>query len=131
MTFRSKYIPAEITDMTMQPQPVRPIPMWFGAARRRRYRRTVRIGDGWHGSQLTPEEAGADRQAPAPRPARAGIHDLDAHALERQGRRRMRERVAAYAAVGVQHVMVHPQDREIDDWDEVIEGVGRLAAQGI
>jgi len=28
----------------------------------------------------------------------------------------------------VQHVMVHPQDREIDDWDEVIEGVGRLAA---
>jgi hypothetical protein len=27
----------------------------------------------------------------------------------------------------VQHVMVHPQDREVDDWDTVIEGVGRLA----
>jgi hypothetical protein len=24
--------------------------------------------------------------------------------------------------------MVHPQDREIDDWDTVIEGVGKLAA---
>jgi hypothetical protein len=23
--------------------------------------------------------------------------------------------------------MVHPQDREVDDWDTVIEGVGRLA----
>ena len=39
----------------------------------------------------------------------------------------MRERIAGYADAGVQHVMVHPQDREIDDWDEVIEGVGRLA----
>jgi len=27
----------------------------------------------------------------------------------------------------VQHVMVHPQDREVDDWDTVIEGVGCLA----
>src|SRR5438034_813521 len=42
--------------------------------------------------------------------------------------RRMAERVAAYAAAGVQHVMVHPQDREVDDWDTVIEGVGRLAS---
>jgi hypothetical protein len=24
--------------------------------------------------------------------------------------------------------MVHPQDREIDDWDTVIEGVGKVAA---
>ena len=40
----------------------------------------------------------------------------------------LRGRVAAFAAVGVQHVMVHPLNRDIDDWDEVIEGVGRLAA---
>jgi hypothetical protein len=38
----------------------------------------------------------------------------------------MKERIAAYAAAGVQHVMVHPQDREIDDWDIVIEGAGKL-----
>ena len=38
----------------------------------------------------------------------------------------IREKVAAYAEVGVQHIMVHPHDREIDDWDTVIEGVGRL-----
>jgi len=23
--------------------------------------------------------------------------------------------------------MVHPQDREVDDWDTVIEGVGKVA----
>jgi hypothetical protein len=40
----------------------------------------------------------------------------------------MQERVAAYAEAGVQHIMVHPQDREVDDWDTVIEGVGKVAA---
>ena len=40
----------------------------------------------------------------------------------------MKERVAGYGAAGVQHIMVHPQDREIDDWDTVIEGVGKVAA---
>jgi hypothetical protein len=29
-------------------------------------------------------------------------------------------------AVGVQHMMVAPADREVDDWDEVIEGAGRF-----
>ncbi len=63
VTFRSKYIPAEITEMTMRPFPVRPIPIWFGARSEAAYKRTVRIGDGWHGSQLTPAEVGADRRS--------------------------------------------------------------------
>src|SRR5947199_151363 len=41
----------------------------------------------------------------------------------------MQERVAAYAESGVQHIMVHPQDREVDDWDTVIEGVGKVATR--
>jgi hypothetical protein len=36
-----------------------------------------------------------------------------------------------FGAAGVQHVMVHPVNRDIDDWDEVIEGVGRVAARAI
>ena len=36
--------------------------------------------------------------------------------------------LAAYEAVGVQHVLVAPQDREVDDWDEVIEGAGQLVS---
>ena len=89
VTFRSKYIPAEIVDMTMTPLPVRPIPIWFGARSEAAYKRTVRIGDGWHGSQLEPRGGSADRPAPAPRPARARIHDLDPQPLERQGRGRI------------------------------------------
>jgi len=38
----------------------------------------------------------------------------------------LRERIAAFAEIGVQHVMVHPLNRDTDDWDDVIEGVGRL-----
>jgi len=53
VTFHSSYIPAEISEMTMSPPPVRPIPIWFGARSEAAFRRTVRIGDGWHGSQLT------------------------------------------------------------------------------
>ena len=57
VTFRSKYIPAEINEMTMRPFPGKPIPIWFGARSEAAYKRTVKIGDGWHGSQLTPVEA--------------------------------------------------------------------------
>jgi probable F420-dependent oxidoreductase len=128
VTFRSKWIPAEITEMTMRPQPVKPIPIWFGARSEAAYKRTVRIGDGWHGSQLTPQQAAPvvarlRRDRPEPEftiSMRTHWNGKDVGEL--------RERVAAYAEAGVQHVMVHPLNRDIDDWDEVIEGVGRLAA---
>src|ERR1700737_1857586 len=85
VSFAAKYIPAAIKDMTMLPQPVSHIPMWHGSRSEAAHRRTVRIGDGWHGSQVTPEQAGEVVQAPAPRPARAGLHDLGALALGWQG----------------------------------------------
>src|SRR5271163_2448026 len=58
VSFDAKVIPSEIKDMTMLPQPISPIPMWHGSRSEAAHKRTVRIGDGWHGSQLTPEEAG-------------------------------------------------------------------------
>ena len=86
VTFRAKHIATEITEMTMQPLPVRPIPIWFGALRsglqtQRAHRRRL---------ARQPADAGrrsADNPAPTPRPARAGIYDFDAHPLERQGPR--------------------------------------------
>jgi probable F420-dependent oxidoreductase len=129
VTFHAKYIDAEIDEMTMRPQPVKPIPIWFGARSEAAYARTVRIGDGWHGSQLSPEEAAPviarlRRDRPEPEftiSLRYHWNGKDAGVL--------RAAVAAYAAVGVQHLMVHPLDRDVDDWNTVIEGVGRVAAQ--
>src|SRR5271156_3547182 len=43
VSFESKYIPAEIKDMTMLPQPISPIPMWHGSRSEPAHKRTVRI----------------------------------------------------------------------------------------
>jgi len=128
VTFRSNYIPAEINEMTMAPLPVRPIPIWFGARSEAAYKRTVRIGDGWHGSQLTPDAAAPIvKRLRAERPEPEFAISMRLH-WNGKDHGELRERVAAYAAVGVQHLMIHPPNRDIDDWDEVIEGAGRLVA---
>ena len=127
VNFDAKYIPAVVKDMTMLPQPVSHIPMWHGSRSEAAHRRTVRIGDGWHGSQVTPEQAGeVVKRLRRDRPEPDFTISVRSH-WDGRDVGMMRDRVAAYEAAGVQHVMVHPQDREVDDWDEVIEGVGRLA----
>ena len=127
VTFEAEYIPAEIRDMAMLPQPISPIPMWHGSRSEAAHRRAVRLGDGWHGSQLTPEQAKPviarlRRDRPEPEFTISIRSHWDGRDLGM-----MRERVAAYREAGVQHIMVHPENREVDDWDTVIEGVGRVA----
>ncbi|MGH7092315.1 MAG: TIGR03619 family F420-dependent LLM class oxidoreductase [Stellaceae bacterium] len=128
VSFEAKVIPSVIKDMTMLPQPISPIPMWHGSRSEAAHRRTVRIGDGWHGSQVNPEQAAETvkrlrRDRPDPSFTISVRYHWDGKDLGLA-----RDRVAAYVAAGVQHIMVHPQDREVDDWDTVIEGVGKLAA---
>jgi len=128
VNFAAKYIPAVVKDMTMLPQPVSHIPMWHGSRSEAAHRRTVRIGDGWHGSQVTPEQAGeVVKRLRRDRPEPGFTISVRSH-WDGKDVGMMRDRVAAYKAAGVQHVMVHPQDREVDDWNTVIEGVGRVAA---
>jgi alkanesulfonate monooxygenase SsuD/methylene tetrahydromethanopterin reductase-like flavin-dependent oxidoreductase (luciferase family) len=128
VTFRSRYIPARIVAMTMTPQPVRPIPVWFGARSEAALRRTVRQGDGWHGSQLTPAAAAPIvARLRRDRPEPEFTISMRTHWNGRD-EGELRDRITAYAEIGVQHVMVHPVDRNVDDWDAVIEGTGRVAA---
>ena len=128
VTFRTKYIPAEISEMSMQPFPVRPIPIWFGARSEAAYRRTVKTGDGWHGSQLTPVQAAPIvARLRRDRPEPEFTISMRTH-WDGKDEGLLRARIAAYGEVGVQHIMVHPQDRDVDDWDAVIEGTGRIAA---
>ncbi len=128
VSFRGRHIPAEIVEMTMAPPPVRPIPIWFGARSEAAFRRTVRIGDGWHGSQLTPEAAAPIvRRLRRDRPEPGFTISIRSH-WDGRDEGELRARLAAYREIGVQHVMVAPVDREVDDWDAVIEGAGRAAA---
>jgi len=128
VTFETRWIPAEIRDMTMLPQPVRPIPMWHGSRSEPAHRRTVRLGDGWHGSRLSPEQAKpVVARLRHDRPEQEFTISLRVHWNGRD-LGKMRETLAAYAEAGVQHVMIHPQDREVDDWDAVLDAVGKVAA---
>jgi probable F420-dependent oxidoreductase len=129
VTFEAKYIPAKITDMTMLPQPISRIPLWIGGSSDAALKRTARIADGWHGSRETPEEA-----APIVKRLRAERPDggfTVSMRIQWNGKDQgeLRDRMAAYAAVGVQHVLVAPVNREVDDWDEVIEGAGRMVTR--
>src|SRR5579862_9202961 len=67
VTFKSRYIPAVIEGMTMTPMPASPIPLWLGGSSDAALARTIRIGDGWHGSGHTAADA-----APIVRKLRAG-----------------------------------------------------------
>jgi probable F420-dependent oxidoreductase len=128
VSFEAKYIPSVIKDMTMLPQPVSHIPMWHGSRSEAAHRRTVRIGDGWHGSQVSPAEAApVIQRLRRDQPEPSFTISIRSH-WNGKDLGEMKERVAAYREVGVQHIMVHPQDREVDDWDTVIEGVGKVAA---
>jgi probable F420-dependent oxidoreductase len=126
VTFEAKYIPAKITNMTMLPQPISPIPLWIGGSSDVALKRTARIADGWHGSRETPEEAEPIvRRLRAERP---GADFTISMRTQWNGKDlgELRDRLAAYEAAGVQHVLVAPENREVDDWDTVIEGAGRL-----
>ena len=126
VTFHSRYIPAVIEGMTMTPMPVSPIPLWFGGSAEAALKRTIRIGDGWHGSGHTPEQA-----APIVkrlREARPGADFTVSMRVQWDGTDRgvLRALVDSYAAIGVEHLLVAPQDRNVDDWEKVTEGVGAL-----
>ena len=126
VTFKSRYIPAVIEGMTMTPMPVSPIPLWFGGSSDAAIKRTIRIGEGWHGSGHTPAEA-----APLIDRLRAGRPGKDftvSMRVQWDGTDRgvLRALVDSYAAIGVEHLLIAPQDRNVDDWDAVIEGVGTL-----
>ena len=118
--------------MTMTPLPVAPIPLWIGGNSEAALNRTVRLADGWHGSRETPEQtAGIVRRLRAQRP---GVDFTISMRVNWDGRDlgELRGRVAAYEAAGVQHIMVASdllRSAEIDNWDGIIEGVGRLVAE--
>ena len=124
VTFRPKYIPAVIEDMRMRPLPAR-IPIWIGGGSDAAIARAARIGDGWHGTRILPEDAPAmvaRLRALRPDPGftislRTSWDGQDAEAL--------RSRLDAYAAAGIQHVMVEPTARELDDWLAAVERIAR------
>jgi alkanesulfonate monooxygenase SsuD/methylene tetrahydromethanopterin reductase-like flavin-dependent oxidoreductase (luciferase family) len=114
-----------IEDMRMLPQPVKPIPIWIGGSSEAALARAVRLADGWHGSRLSPEQvAPIIRRLREQRPesdfvisVRYGWDGKDEDAL--------RARLAGYDTTGIEHVLVEPAERALEDWLRAVERVAR------
>jgi len=129
VSFSARHIPAVIEEMRMLPQPVKPIPIWIGGSSEAALARALRL-DGWHGSRLSPEAA-----VPIVRRLRKKWPDPEftislRSSWDGKDDAALGARLAAYAAAGVDHVLVEPAEREIDDW---LGAVGRVAraAEGV
>src|SRR5271170_2876776 len=129
VSFEPRTIPAVIDDMRMLPQPEKPIPIWIGGTSEPALARAARL-DGWHGSRCTPEQAApivARLRTARPDPGfavslRYGWDGRDAGAL--------RARLEGYAAIGVEHVLAEPAERELSDWLAAVERIAR-AGEGM
>ena len=125
VSFPTRYIPAKVEAMRMLPQPVRPIPIWIGGGSEAALGRALSLGDGWHGSRLSPEEAKpvvARLRAERPRPdftisLRTGWDGKDENALK--------ARLEGYAGAGVEHLLVEPFERGLEEWLAAVERVAR------
>jgi probable F420-dependent oxidoreductase len=127
VTFPAKWIPAVVNEMRMQPRPVQPIPIWIGGSSEPALKRAVRL-DGWHGSRVTPDAASdLVRRLRESRPDSGFTVSLRVR-WDRARPEQIRADLAAYAAAGVQHVLLEPMERELDAWLHAVEDAARLMA---
>jgi probable F420-dependent oxidoreductase len=128
--FPARHIPAVIEDMRMLPQPVKPIPIWIGGSSEAALARAVKLADGWHGSRLSPEEAAPiARRLREQRPQPAFTISLR-YGWDGKDDGAFRARLAAYGAAGVEHVLIEPAERALEDWLRAVERVAG-AAEGV
>jgi probable F420-dependent oxidoreductase len=125
-SFAPRHIPAVVDEMRMLPQPVKPIPIWIGGSSEAALARAVRLADGWHGSRLSPDQAAPivrrlREQRPEPEFAISVRHGWDGKDDSALG-----ARVAAYRMAHIDHILIEPAERELEDWLRAVERVARV-----
>jgi probable F420-dependent oxidoreductase len=126
VTFPTRWIQAEVDNMRMMPKPEKPIPIWIGGTSEPALKRAARF-DGWHGSRANSQQAKPlVAQLRAERPDADFVLSLRA-AWDGKSEDELKARLQDFAEVGIDHVMVEPFDREIEDW---LRSVERIAGAG-
>lgn len=124
VTFPTRWISAVVHEMRMQPQPCAPIPVWIGGSSDAAIARALRL-DGWHGSRVAPNEAAAMvKRLRAVRPEPAFTISLRVGCTA-ENVNELRDKLAAYRDAGVQHVLVAPEDRDLETYLATVEQVRR------
>jgi probable F420-dependent oxidoreductase len=130
VSFPARHIPAHIEDMRMRPQPAAPIPIWIGGRSEAALDRAVRLADGWHGSRLTPDAAAPIVRRLREKRPEPGFTISLRYGWDGKDEGALRGRLADYGAAGVEHVLVEPSERALDDWLRAVARVAR-AAEGL
>jgi probable F420-dependent oxidoreductase len=126
VSFPARWIPAVVDNMRMMPKPEKPIPIWIGGTSDAALKRAARH-DGWHGSRANPQQAvPLVARLRAERPDRDFVLSLRA-AWDGKSEDELQSRLEGFAAIGIDHVMVEPFDRELEEW---LRSVERVAAAG-
>ena len=113
------------TSMRALPQPERHLPIWIGGHAEVALRRAVRVGDGWHGAFLSPEQTKwrverlrRDRpESTFPISMRTRWDALEDDADTILGE------IDDYIAAGVTHLVPEPRQRNIDDYLRSMDGL--------
>lgn len=124
VSFETTDIDAVIEDMRMLPHPNPPIPIWIGGMSEAALERAIRVGDGWHGSRLKPEEA-----APLVarlKEARPNLAISMRYGWDAQDDGELEKTLSGYREAGVGHVMVEPRERGLEEWLAVVERVAKV-----
>jgi probable F420-dependent oxidoreductase len=126
VSFEGRLVAAHIRDMRALPQPSSPIPIWVGGGSEAAIARALALGDGWHGSRVTPEAA-TPIVARLKRERKSPDFVVSMRMRwEGKDEKELETRLAAYAAAGVDHALVEPLERELDDWLLAVERVARV-----
>ena len=123
VSFETKHIDAVISEMRMLPHPDPAIPIWIGGISEAALQRAIRVGDGWHGTRLAPAEA-----APVVARLRAERPDLATSmrfGWDGRDDGELESALSDYRQAGVDHVMVEPRERGLEEWLAVVERVAR------
>ena len=130
VSFDAKLIPAVIQNMRMQPKPPVPIPVWVGGISDAAINRAIRIGDGWHGTRLKPDEVGPVIKRLRESRPEAGFATSMRVSWDGKDPGELRGRVEAYVKAGIGHAMLEPTERGIEEWLGAVERI-RRAVQDI
>ncbi len=119
---------ARFESIRAKPQPARPIPIWIGGHAEVALARAVRVGDGWHGGFLPPEETRPQvERLRADRPEPEFVISMRTRwdPLEDDHDTILAE-LDHYREVGVDHVLAEPRQRTVDDYLRSIEQFAAL-----
>lgn len=111
-------------NIRILPKPAHQIPIWLGGTSDAAIDRAARVADGYHGIGVGPEQAGVlVQRIRAVRADESFTISLRLPWEAGAEAETLQASLAAYEAVGVQHVLYAPDRGDIDAWLHAVEGL--------